>query len=177
MCTVLRDTITGMSILTRFKRPRVAVDYVERHRSISYRRAAAVSSSLYLLQSNTYDPRDDPDIANGLGSFAVQSSPLWFGDTSPSAVRSLLTESEDGRLFSPDFRPAQTTRRSGRVIATPSRRMSARGWRYDQFRFESSPYVITCIRRKRRREVLFAKRRARPARRPRRNAYSNVWCR
>lgn len=91
----------------------------------------------------------------------------------------------DLRTFHPDpFRPAPAFRRSAArvVVARPKRvrsgvRISA-GTIPHQLTFAAPDKVILCVRRKRRKQVMFAKGKAgkRGQRKPRRNYWSSISC-
>lgn len=119
--------------------------------------------------------REDPLLA----SFAAPPDP-W-----PSVVTETLNTNtpldlyEDGRLFHPEkpFGPAlDIGGRPGRLVAGSKNKNK---FPSHQVQFEAPGRVIHCVRRKRRREVIFAKRKHRKgagARRHRRTWWSNIRC-
>lgn len=126
--------------------------------------------------------RDASRIANGLAySEAFDLSPVASSYFNPYAVRSELTDFEDGRSWSPaPYRRLGSSRkwvatygaRAGRARATP------RGWRVDLSRlgFTDTRHTLVCVRRHRRREVLLALGRGGRTRRGRRSSLSKIWC-
>lgn len=98
---------------------------------------------------------------------------------------SLLSLIEDRRLYDPshDYRRARGLSRLDQsvVVAKPRSRVvgSRRGFVGDVFSFKDAKRVAVCLRRKERREVMFAKRKTgKGSRAPRRrNYYSSVSCR
>lgn len=125
--------------------------------------------------------RDDDDIANLLAPGPVQPAPLLSPSSNPfGATYDVLTDIEDRRTFHPDgyFREARDlsgTPTSARLRDTRSRTARHQVLALDDHRHP----VLVCVRRKQRREVIFAKRKHRKgagARRRRRNYYSNVRC-
>lgn len=124
----------------------------------------------------TEEERDDPLIANLLAPIAP--APLLSPSYSPS--HDLLTEIEDRRSFHPDafFRSALDT--EGRNVNPKARHKPGPFSRIDFPAFDTpSRQVAVCIRRKTRREVIFAKKKrgkGARARRRRRNYYSNIRC-
>lgn len=102
-------------------------------------------------------------------------APDYLFDLSPLTLN--LLEIEDNRLFFPDVDFGGTIH-GGRARVHRSGRYVPTGLKTLQYYFERSPEVARCVRRKNRREVLFALRRTRSGRgkRKRRNAFSNVRC-
>lgn len=110
-----------------------------------------------------------------LGSYARLSSPVRL----PSVLRSVaLDPLGDLRRYDPrrDLRPAfATVRKAARISERPSRSslLMAPG----RFGFADPRKVMICVRRKERRQVLFAKGvGGSRVRRGRRNAWSYVFC-
>lgn len=129
------------------------------------------------------------------------TSPLtWSPVLAPQTTRSIpdvpLAQIEDRRLFHPlrQYRPPRrldgTTARIGVADRRPSRQQVKRSFATKQHHairsqtkgfltFQEPANVVVCVRRQRRKEVLFAtggagKRSKRP---PRRNAFSSISCR
>lgn len=106
--------------------------------------------------------------------------------TRPLLRPTILSELEDRRQFHPlhDVRPARGfTKNDSLLYVRPvGDRVSGRKdkkWRPETFQFAVPKRVAICIRRKQRREVLFALKRSgkgSKARRRRRNYYSDVSC-
>lgn len=107
----------------------------------------------------------------------------------PSAVRSQLSEIEDGRYFHPDQdeRPAASTRRwhVATTLQPQTKSQSRASWLGLKFsdvqslNFTQPKYVATCIRRHERKEVLHALGKVGKgsgSKFRRRNAKSNVRC-
>lgn len=101
-----------------------------------------------------------------------------------NTVYSLLSDIEDARHYSPErVRPAKgLSKGAARIIAGPSRSLrslSNKVFAPDVFKFNKPHNVAVCVRRQRRKEVLFAlKRNGKGSRsRRRRNAYSDISCR
>lgn len=158
-----------------------------------------VSSSTNLTDYVPSGKRDRSSIASG---WAEPSGPSLSFPEFFQIPRSGLSnlEIEDRRFFHPDrYRPAAGLRRTRHRLDTVSlnamgakrppsaAKRSARGPDLMrrasavpiQVRFRGAPHVLVCMRRHRRREVMFAKGHGgkRPKRRPRRNQYSSVSCR
>lgn len=103
-----------------------------------------------------------------------------------SVVRSPLYEVEDNRLFHPDRMvwPRSLRRRVVRLVVPKAPRQAARSarrlLRTAQLAFSGPKFVMVCVRRKIRRQVMHAfgraGRKGAPRRRPRRNSYSSVRC-
>lgn len=135
---------------------------------------------------NTIGERDNSHIASDLperfDDLVTRSLPPLF-DNQP-AIRSPLVEVEDRRNWHPDgVAPVRSSRRSAvRLEHRPTRSTaavsSARARAPDFTWFAQPRHVLVCVRRKERREVLFATRgRGKGSRTPkRRNAWSNVRC-
>lgn len=86
-----------------------------------------------------------------------------------------LREIQDGRVFHPDPVPMSIGGSRARVAVGPSVGPAPKS--KGVYHFDNYMPAITCVRRKQRREVLFAKRRAGGGhRRPRRGPLSNVEC-
>lgn len=87
-------------------------------------------------------------------------------------------EIQDDRLWSPEpFSQARTF--SGSDASTRRIPKSRNKFLSHQIGFDNPDLVLNCVRRKQRREVIFAKRKRRQgsgARRRRRNFYSNIRC-
>lgn len=103
--------------------------------------------------------------------------------SSLSEVRSSPREIEDLRLFNPDkFAPLRGPRRwKPRFIAAKASRATgsraSRAFVSAGVQFHVPSSVALCIRRKTRRQVILAKGHGGGGhRRPRRRAYSNIWC-
>lgn len=101
----------------------------------------------------------------------------------PSLPVSPLTEIEDRRQFHPDgfFRAWHEVdgRRGDQLQVKPSKMLrNAMQYMSSKVQFRNPDKTIVCVRRKSRREVLFAKRKAGGGsrRRPRRNWLSDVSC-
>lgn len=100
----------------------------------------------------------------------------------PSPVRSRpLLEIEDRRTFSPvTFRPPATVRRPYFLVTPDPRRGFRRSSKFSPVvGFDRPEAVLVCVRRHRRREVLFAAKKAGRGgmRRPRRGPFSSISCR
>lgn len=124
-----------------------------------------------------------------------QRHPVTTKKAPSRRVRWSLVELEDRRTYHPEayFRPARSRRRSDDAVVvstiTPSRPPTKRDARFgrpslfmprDKFRFTVPKHVAICIRRKQRRETLFALSKTEKGsrqRRRRRNHYSDVSCR
>lgn len=97
-------------------------------------------------------------------------------------VRSPLVEVEDYRLFTPDpVRKAKSSRRSSvslQLAPAIGRPVSGRPFSdVQRLMFRAPKYVLVCVRRKQRKEVLFALGKGgRGNRRGRRNFFSDVRC-
>lgn len=119
--------------------------------------------------------RDAFDIANPTGLLGLEA---------PDPVRSSsLLQLEDRRTFSPvTYRPPATVRRPFRLVV-PNAKPRFRARRASKFEagiaFDRPEAVLVCVRRHRRREVLFAKSKAGRGgmRRPRRTWLSSISCR
>lgn len=147
------------------------------------RRRRRSRSTVKSSSSNTQIRRDAPVIANGV-------QPLLDFVPSPRSGRFLL-EVEDRRKYHPlgVFRPASSLRRANHRLVVSSTKVErpsgVRRRRAVLFRppsaiaFRAPEHVLVCVRRHRRREVLFAKRRAgrMKMRAPRRSWYSQISCR
>lgn len=103
-----------------------------------------------------------------------------------SPTRHYILSHEDRRLYHPldDVRPAKgLSKYASQITVTPYKRNKARPKAAptpDVFRFNAPQKVAVCVRRKTRREVLFALKRTGKGsrrRRRRRNYYSEVSCR
>lgn len=109
------------------------------------------------------------------------------------AIRSPLTSVEDRRMWHPDPSPVarssrrsrvpvhlpQAKRRSGPLSRSPKFLLATARSHYltSGLTFRAPQYVAVCVRRKRRREVLFARGKGGGGKRPgRRNFFSNVRC-
>lgn len=155
--------------------------------------SAGVSDAGLFLDSVQAQRRDPPAIASARPEFL----PAALFSVSPRSGRYLL-EIEDRRTFHPERyrnaaglrnqrhrlrsvliamgakRPRQSPRSGLRLMPGPGVRASAR------VAFRGPQSVVVCVRRRQRREVLWALRRAgrgAPRRRPRRNAFSSILCR
>lgn len=125
-----------------------------------------------------YLPRDRRSIATALPQevldpvgFLSRAVPAFV-----SSVRSKLDEFED-RRFVLDDAPARSTRRVVQIgiRPRPSRRSVERTWSAIHFKYPV--HTLICVRRKRRRQVLFAKGRGGGGKRPPKyNSYSHVRC-
>lgn len=100
-----------------------------------------------------------------------------------STIRSVLSDISDRRTFHPlgDVRPAKGfSKGASRVVLSPNVNRSSKNVRArpDVFRFNSPGSVAVCVRRQKRREVIFALRKSgKGARsRRRRNYFSDVSC-
>lgn len=159
-------------------RVRVAVDEVERRPAA---RRYAVMPTVTVIGS-----RDLPSaITTGLPQDRYRSAGLFDSPVSSlsPAVRSLVTQSEDRRYMQGDA-PARSLRRAaaygarrprvrGRTISPPSHMAWEALW------FKYPAHALVCVRRKRRRQVLFARGstgRNKYRRRPRWTEYSHVRC-
>ena len=131
--------------------------------------------------------RDDSHIARDLperfDDLVTRSLPQLPFDNQP-AIRSPLVEVEDRRTWHPDrVLPVRSSRRRQVRLEYKARRAGMKLARFSfhipEFPyFRQAKYVAICVRRKERREVLFATRgRGKGARTPkRRNRWSNVRC-
>lgn len=108
--------------------------------------------------------------------------PLYSSLARPDAGRigdELLEGVSDQRYFNPSGVSI-----ARRVLVTPQGHRSTsgqsvvpRGRRYEFLGFDVPSSVLVCVRRKQRRQVLFAKgKNGRGNRRPRWNATSHIWC-
>lgn len=128
--------------------------------------------------------RDPLAIATGLSAadLGLMADDLVRPVSSPnSAVRSALTEVEDGRLYSPvvDNSGASSRRRASRlVVPSPGRAApAARPFTLAAVQYDLPQSVIVCIRRKARRGVLLAKGKGGGRhKKGRRRPNSNIWC-
>lgn len=108
----------------------------------------------------------------------------------PLTVRgSALSDYEDRRFFNPDdiFAPARTFTGKAKIVARPRGRPKGSKSRSQQkslkkiltaLQFNAPEKVLICVRRKRRKEVMFASGKAgkRGQKKPRRNFYSDINC-
>lgn len=127
-------------------------------------------------KSSKRSERDPLEIAIGPMLGPLSPSPL-VSPLLPSPL--VLSEIEDGRQFHPEFdsRPALTI--GGSPTRTVARGKPARLFNVShRLGFDQPVHVVRCVRRKQRREVLFAKRRTRKGSgaRRHRNQWSNVHC-
>lgn len=157
-------------------RVRLSADQVAEQPS-RYHRRHAVLPTIYVLGS-----RDRPMIATGPGdalAWDPVSSLMDYSIPQFPFVRSLGSPpSVDDRIWTPDpLRPMRSIRGQPSRLAAP-RRSRQRGWTVSLARlgFANALHTMVCVRRKRRRQVLFAKGRSGRSRRGRRNRYSNIWC-
>ena len=110
-------------------------------------------------------------------------------DSSISGTRTEAFELSDGLLDGRYYNPSSVNSVLGkpisrRVLVTPQGHRSTsgqsvvpRGRRYEFLGFDVPSSVLVCVRRKQRRQVLFAKgKNGRGNRRPRWNATSHIWC-
>lgn len=133
--------------------------------------------------SSERDPaRIASDLPERFDDLVTRSLPQLPFDNQP-AIRSPLAEVEDRRTFHPDgmFRPVRSVGRArAQVRVAPSRaRVPTLPFRFpDLHFFNPARHVAICVRRKIRKEVLFAtKGRGKGARTPkRRNYWSKVRC-
>lgn len=147
-----------------------------------------------------YDPsfsRDLSPIANGPLSDPALPSDTWRPlprqiSFQPAAVRSLLSEVEDRRLFEPDGLVSRSIRRARVTLQLAQAKQAVRHGvphrpklygvvqpKRDQLQFKRPEFVAICIRRHERREVLHALQKVGKGsggKRPRRNQWSNVRC-
>jgi len=148
------------------------IDDIE-HTPARTRRSASIGSR-YILARGAWAT------ANGLAySEAFDLSPVAPSFFNPYAVRSELTEFEDGRYWTPTTKQYGSSRkRVASVRARAVRRPTARGWRVDLSRlgFVDTRHTLVCVRRHRRREVLLALGRGGRTRRGRFNSNSKYWC-
>lgn len=98
----------------------------------------------------------------------------------PSVVRALIPEIADDRIFDPDAGRSSGGRSSRRTHTYhPTKSTKAtRGHSYE-LNFVAPKYVVQCVRRKQRQEVLFAKKltgKGAAQKHRRRNAWSSVRC-
>lgn len=91
-----------------------------------------------------------------------------------------LRQIEDRRAFHPKpfTQPAGTLKRSAARLVVPKAKTSPRASLPHQVAFEAPKHVLICVRRKQRREILFAKRKTRAgaASRKHRNQWSSIKC-
>lgn len=103
-------------------------------------------------------------------SFKIRPAPLLLPVFTPSAV----LDSGDRRVFQPDrsIAPPHTPVRSSSRVVAPL------GGRLSTLRFQDPKLVAICVRRKQRKEVLFAKRKTRKGAgsRKHRNFWSDIKC-
>lgn len=95
---------------------------------------------------------------------------------------SLLPEIEDRRLYRPERAPRAhgLSKLASRIELAPAKPVRSKGhYTPDVFRFTSPKKVAICVRRQRRREVLFALRKTGKGSRSkrRRNDHSDISCR
>lgn len=135
-----------------------------------------------------------PFVAGPVTTFPAASS---FPDVEPSVWRWLayaepLALAEDRRRWEPQGGPQDVHRVARRISGRPARVIAppARKTRSTRPKFASSPpaalvfrapaRVAVCVRRRTRREVIFARGQAgrpgRPSRPPRRSVYSSIHC-
>jgi len=135
---------------------------------------------------NTHpDERDTSDIASDHLSELLRPS-LKIKHTAPVAhpsptkiLKNTLRQIEDRRTYHPqaDKRPARSLNRSQHSLVIRDKKTSPR--LSHQVQFDAPKRVLICIRRKMRKEVLFAKSKTGKgarARRHQRNYYSEVTC-
>lgn len=89
----------------------------------------------------------------------------------------------DGRYYNPSVNDSvRSSQVSRRALVTPLGHSTAnvsivpRGRRYEFLGFDVPSSVLVCVRRKQRRQVLFAKGKNGRNRRPRWNVTSHIWC-
>lgn len=124
--------------------------------------------------------RDTSDIANDPLELLTPSEP-WpvfptFGTTSR------LSEVDDGREFDPGRRVSAARSLSGGAARVVDRSPVVRSFdnkprlSHGHLQFDAPRDVVVCVRRRRRREVLHAKRRLNGRGARRRSEWSNVFC-
>lgn len=125
------------------------------------------------------------DLSSDATSFTVATGSVPVLGSVPvsrysPAVRSILSEIEDGRSFSPQPDLERSVRTTKARVFTPQTRATgaaSRPTRLSAISFEYPVRVIRCIRRKIRRQVILAKGKGGGRhKRPRRRASSNIWC-
>lgn len=127
--------------------------------------------------------RDTPSISSRpLHEMEFLVRPLPDLPINSPVVRSQLSEIEDYRVFTPDpVRVAKSSRRSSvRLQLAPARGRPVSGRPFSDVQrltFRQPKFVAVCIRRKQRKEVLFAKGKSGGGnRRGRRSFWSDVRC-
>lgn len=115
------------------------------------------------------------DIATGLDVVD-----RWPVSDSLAAVRSMLPQIEDRRTYDPSVEaPVRSLRRSTVRSIVPKANVAGRqaSYAYGSIQFQAPAKVAICVRRKARRQVMFAKGKAGGRhRKPRRGPHSYIWC-
>lgn len=178
MSTVLGDT-EMVALKYRLRHIGRHIDDIEDAPTHSYSSAARSALILPVLGRDAYAVAIGlPDVS----AFPLASPALrdWPMSSNVAAVRSTLTEVEDGRMFSPAPLlevPRTTGTRRARVVVPSATGPKARRASLSALSFDVPQSVILCVRRKARRQVLFAKGKGGGRhKRPRRNPNSKIWC-
>lgn len=134
---------------------------------------------------NTSDERDSSEIASEPLQKLLRPNPI-IKQSQPVAafsphkiLKNTLRDIEDRRTFHPEAqkRPARSLNRSQHKLVLPAKKNAPR--LPARVAFDAPKQVLICIRRKRRKEVLFAKRKTGKgarARRHRHNYFSEITC-
>ena len=124
--------------------------------------------------------RDDDPIANLLAPVPVPAPAVSPGYNPFGAIHDVLQDIEDRRTFHPDGYFRQALDLSATPAPARMRDTRSRTARYQVPALDHNRHpVLVCVRRKQRREVIFAMKKngkGARARRRRRNYYSNVRC-
>lgn len=118
-----------------------------------------------------------------VSTVASDLSSLLASPVSPSSVMRPLSELQDDRFYAPDPIPVARSvsglRRHRLVLAGQAGRSARQSQTKSAIVFHNSHGVVLCVRRKRRREVLFAKKRTQKgsaSRFRRKSHFSDVGC-
>lgn len=125
-------------------------------------------------RSRNRQRRDVPTIANPI--LSRLPLPQWY----PRPISNLRVI-EDRRTFHPDFVPRTFSRSPAKIQvrnAPRNQKIQTPPTPRPHYSFNAPDRVLVCVRRQRRKEVLFAKRHAGKSgqRKPRFNQFSNISC-
>lgn len=122
--------------------------------------------------------RDDPQVPDAIFQPQPRSLAPLIRDYVDDFAGRALTEVEDRRFYHPldSFQPAMEI--GGRVAQKPKIKKTKLHQLPWQMVFDAPKKTAICVRRKTRREVIFAKRKSGGGarRKPRRNTYSDIGC-